>query len=103
MLFIAAVLWYFVYMKHPRRPRSIWTHQWLLKRPELGAYDTLLSELREEDKSSFLNFLRVSPELFDQLVDKVTPLVKKADTPFRKAVSPGMRLAVTLRYLATGT
>jgi hypothetical protein len=73
-----------------------------LRRPELGAYDTLLTELREEDQGSFLNFLRLTPGLFDELLVKVTPYIKRSDTTFRKAISPGMRLAITLRYLATG-
>ena len=30
------------------RKRRCWVKPWLLRRPELGAYDTLLTELREE-------------------------------------------------------
>lgn len=32
----------------------------------------------------------------------VTPLIKKQETRFRESISPGQRLAVTLRFLATG-
>lgn len=32
----------------------------------------------------------------------VSPLIKKEDTIMRNAISPGERLAVTLRFLATG-
>ena len=32
----------------------------------------------------------------------VTPLIAKEDTTFRNAISPGERLAVTLRFLASG-
>lgn len=39
---------------------------------------------------------------FDMLVQKVTPSLKKEDTHMRRAVSPGEKLAITLRYLATG-
>uniref|UniRef100_A0A1X7U532 Transposase Helix-turn-helix domain-containing protein n=1 Tax=Amphimedon queenslandica TaxID=400682 RepID=A0A1X7U532_AMPQE len=32
----------------------------------------------------------------------VSPLIKRQDTVMRQAISPGERLAVTLRFLATG-
>jgi hypothetical protein len=99
LLLFAAAYWY-LFMR--RKPRSVWTKPWLLRRPALGAYDTLLSELREEDTTSYLNFLRVSPEIFDDLLHKVTPFIERQNTVFRQAISPGMRLAITLRYLATG-
>ena len=99
----AGAVWYlYLKRKHSSEMRSIWTREWLLRRSDLGAFDTLLSELREEDKASFLNFLRVSPGLFQDLLGKIAPLIERQDTPFRPAISPGMRLAITLRYLATG-
>jgi hypothetical protein len=99
---LAGALWFFYVRRSERRTRSVWARPWLLRRDELGAYDTLLTELRAEDQGSFLNFLRLTPGLFDELVMKVTPYIKRSDTTFRKAISPGMRLAITLRYLATG-
>jgi hypothetical protein len=104
LLLRAAALWYlFIYKGRKRNySRSVWTRQWLLRRDDLGAYSTLLSELKAEDQGSFLNFLRLSPGLFDQMVEKVSPYIQRQDTCFRKAISPGMRLAITLRYLATG-
>ena len=75
---------------------------WLQRREDLGAYDTLLKELRDEDRSSYLNFLRMSPGIYDSLLAKVSPLIRKEDTNMRRAITPGMRLAITLRYLATG-
>lgn len=41
-------------------------------------------------------------EVFDHLVDLVTPMIKKNDTNFRDSISAGERLAVTLHYLSTG-
>jgi hypothetical protein len=80
----------------------VWTRPWLLRRNDLGAYSTLLSELKTEDQSSFLNFLRLTPGLFEDLVEQVAPYIQRQDTCFRQAISPGMRVAITLRYLATG-
>ncbi|XP_069680317.1 uncharacterized protein [Periplaneta americana] len=39
---------------------------------------------------------------FEYLLEKVAPLIQKEDTLMRKCVSPKERLAITLRYLATG-
>ena len=44
----------------------------------------------------------MSPERFDSLLKMVAPLISKKDTNFRKAISPEERLAVTLRFLASG-
>jgi len=59
-------------------------------------------ELRIEDPASFQNFVRFEPDMFQELVDRVSPIIAKQDTNFRKALDPGLKIAVTLRYLATG-
>jgi hypothetical protein len=61
-----------------------------------------MEELRREDVAAFKNFLRVEPLLFQELVDRLTPRIKKKDTWLRKALPPGLKVAVTLRHLATG-
>lgn len=50
----------------------------------------------------FQNIVKISVEDFDYLLELVSPIISKNDTNFRRAVSPSKRLAVTLRYLATG-
>ena len=85
-----------------KRTRTVWMKKWLTRREDLGAYQTLLKELREEDTSSYLNFLRMAPGLFDDLLQKVTPYIQKENTNMRCSISPGLRLAITLRYLVTG-
>lgn len=39
---------------------------------------------------------------FDNLLNKVLPAIAKQDTQLRKAIPAKIRLAITLRYLATG-
>ena len=75
---------------------------WLLRRPEFGQYHQLMEELKREDVSAFKNFMRVDPLFFQELVDRLTPRLLKKDTWFQKALPPGLKVAVTLRYLATG-
>ena len=44
----------------------------------------------------------MSPERYGHLLRLVSPLIKKQDTNLRKAILAGERLAVTLRFLASG-
>ena len=52
-----------------------------------------------QDQSSYVQFMRMKPELFDMLETLTTPYLQKK----KSSISPGMRLALTLRFLATGT
>lgn len=84
-----------------QKKRSCWTRPWLLRRREFGHYDNLIQELSLEDVKSYKNYLRMPKELFDEVLSRITHRIEK-DTFWRKALEPGMRLAITLRYLATG-
>ena len=82
--------------------RKLWVKPWLLRRMEYGQYEKLLFELQSEDARGFKNFVRVDHQLFQELIDRVGPRLEKRDSFMRKALEPGLRLAITLRYLATG-
>jgi hypothetical protein len=81
--------------------RRFWVRPWLERRPLLGQYDRLLKELHDEDPLSYKNFLRLEPDMFQEILLRIGPKIQK-DTFFRRALDPGMKLAITLRYLATG-
>ena len=51
-----------------RKKRSVWVKPWLQRRNKLGVYHTLLQELRMEAGEEYKQFLRMSPELFDELL-----------------------------------
>ena len=85
-----------------RNRKRFWVRPWLLRRPLYGQYEHLMQELYREDVNTFTNFLRVTPEMFMELVERVGPRIEKEDTLWRKALEPGLRLAITLRYMATG-
>ena len=55
-----------------------------------------------EDVHSFVNFPRMQPEMFDELLNRVVQLIQKNDTLWRKYLEPGLKLALTLRHLAVG-
>lgn len=59
-------------------------------------------ELRFEDSDYFQRFFRMRSDLFDQLVDMVTPFIQRQDTNMRECISPRDRVSVTLRFLTTG-
>ena len=80
--------------------RSVWAIP--SKRLQLGHYSRLMEELRCEDANSFKNFVRVDPEMFAELVERVTHRIWKQDTPYRQAIEPVMKVTITLRHLATG-
>ena len=72
------------------------------RRLQFGHYDRLLAELRMEDQQSFFNFLKMPPEMFDELLNIIAPRIRKMDTNYRKALEPGMKLSITIRHLASG-
>ena len=85
-----------------KRRRTVWVKPWLSRRFQLGAYDTLMIELANEDIDGYIAFQRLAPDLFEEILGKVGPLIQKQDTHMRLSISPGARLEITLRYLATG-
>ena len=85
-----------------RKPRTVWVKPWLQRRHQLGAYDTLMIELANEDIEGYIGFQRLAPDVFQELLSKVGPLIQREDTVMRPSISPGARLAINLRYLATG-
>lgn len=79
-----------------------WTRKWLLRRDSHGASSQLIRELRLEDPSEYRACLRMSPESFDELLHLVEEKISKQDTVMRAALSPKLKLEVTLSFLATG-
>lgn len=76
-----------------------------------GAYYTTVPKLIiEEDPNlpagrvgTFRNYFRLERADFEYVLTKVTPLISKEDTSFRRSISAEERLMVTLRYMATGS
>jgi hypothetical protein len=86
-----------------RRNRAHWVREILTKRNEEGAYALLIPKLMS-DPCHFHNYFRMSQESFNLLLNLVEPQLDQifTDTTMRKCISTRERLAVTLRYLATG-
>ena len=90
--------------KRQTQCRSIWVRRWLSmeRRLQYGQYGRLMAELRMEDVHSFLNFLRMKPQIFDELLNRVGPQIQKNNVFWRKSLEPGLKLAITFRHLAAG-
>ena len=83
-----------------RNPRTTWTEDWLLNR-ERSIYNTLISEFRLNNSARFHQFFRLSPSQFDEILSMLRLHLEQQDV-CRAPVTPEERLAITLRYLATG-
>ncbi len=59
-------------------------------------------ELRIENPAGFQTFVRCKPAMFQEIVDRLTPLTCKLDTNYSKALDPGLKVAIALCYMATG-
>eukprot|EP00745_Piridium_sociabile_P015080 TRINITY_DN22260_c0_g1_i7.p1 TRINITY_DN22260_c0_g1~~TRINITY_DN22260_c0_g1_i7.p1 ORF type:complete len:464 (-),score=118.83 TRINITY_DN22260_c0_g1_i7:187-1578(-) len=88
-----------------RRRKALWVHNYLTeeRRRESSHYYTLLNVHRLDlEQDVFRNYTRLPLPLFLEILDKVRPSLTRQDTNMRRALEPGLKLAVTLRYLATG-
>nr|CAI5838149.1 unnamed protein product [Callosobruchus analis] len=62
----------------------------------------LLNDLAIQDTGQFKNFCRLSSTDFEFIISLIGPKIKKKNTNFRECIPVNERLAVTLRFLATG-
>jgi hypothetical protein len=73
-----------------------------LKKPEEHSHVLLLNEIRDTESEDYKNYFRMNDITFDKLLELVTPFLLRKDTNMRQCLPVKERLAVTLRYLATG-
>ena len=92
-------------LKRRRRAvKKFWVTPWSKheRRLQFGHWDNLIQELRVGDVDTFFNFLRMTAALFDELLRRIERRIQKKNTHWRRPLAAGMKLAVTLRHLATG-
>ncbi|KAG9272087.1 hypothetical protein AMEX_G13037 [Astyanax mexicanus] len=90
----------FLYLRRKRR-RSVWVHQILRGRQQQGEYHRLVQELCLDDVL-FQQYFRLSKGQFDNLLGRVGARITRINTSLRQAIGAAERLAICLRYLATG-
>lgn len=84
--------------KSKKKKRRMWIRPYFNRRETV---DNLCQELML-DKKLFDNFSRMSKSDFEYILNKIGPKIKRNDTNMRNAIPVTTRLAITLRYLATG-
>ena len=82
--------------------KRIWVKEWIKQRDRISAGSTgLITELGNDHKRDFLNFVSMDIHVFNDLVKKLTPIIGKQNTKLRKCISVENKLAVILRYITT--
>lgn len=100
----AALIVMFSILKRKKRlqKRKCWVRQWVQRRNSMGACSTLINEMQIEDPQQFRNFVRMSAEQLEVLINLIGPQIAKKDTRMRNAIPVKHRLLMTLRFLASG-
>ena len=76
--------------------REVWIHPLNVERSGKGEFYRLYLDQWHFPEKFFENY-RMSTHQFDDILNKIDPLVRKKDTNFRKAITPEEKLALTLR------
>ena len=84
--------------------REFWVRPIFSQRAQQGAFHHLVQELRLADAEYHFMYLRMSKETFDYIVSLVAPILARRGyySRLRPEISTAERLALTLRYRATG-
>jgi hypothetical protein len=89
-------------LKKRKKQRRWWQTQ-LYSDREVYSASSLLADLNFQSVSGlYKNFTSMSPAEFGCLINLIGKRIAKIDTTFRKAISVQERLALTLRFLASG-
>jgi len=89
-------------LKKKRKERPWWQKQLYISR-DVYSGSSLLADLNFQQVSGLCkNFTSMSPSEFEFLINLIREKISKKDTAFRKDSSFQERLALTLRFLASG-
>lgn len=92
---------FLVIEEEKRKKRRYWVHNLWKAREEEGEFHTIFSRLKD-DQEKFIKYFRMSIPKFLNLLEILGTDIQRHNSKWRRTVSPEERLAVTLRYLATG-
>ena len=65
----------------------LWVIPWIARRNQYGAYHALVQELSSEDPSGLKTFLRMDMATSNELLEMVTPIIKRRDILMRDSSS----------------
>ncbi|KAF8777947.1 putative nuclease HARBI1 like protein [Argiope bruennichi] len=82
--------------------KRTWVKKWIRRRDELGTSNLLLKELAAEDPKEYRLFLRLTPEMFNNLLCRISDTIQRQNTIMRGSLSAKIKLELTLTFLASG-
>jgi hypothetical protein len=91
-----------------RRKHKVWVRPRLQEGNEYGVLHLMNSLIKDGLLSGHIteghiqNFIHISSSDLEWLLSRVEPLIRKADTNYRAAISSLERLLLTLKFLARG-
>lgn len=74
----------------------------LAKTEQFGVARRLVQEVALQDIEGYRQWMPLDQRQFKEILTLIEPSIRKQDTTLRKAVTPEVRLAITMRYLAVG-
>ncbi|CAI6355014.1 unnamed protein product [Macrosiphum euphorbiae] len=87
-------------IKQPNKRR--WWTTTIHRNRTKQSMENVFVELLYEPSGEFENFTRMSLSDFEYLLTLISPIISKQDTQLRDSIPAKIRLAITLRFLATG-
>ena len=103
LILCTATLMAMKYLKSKKQKRSrVWAKNILLQRRKEGVHELLLPRLLS-DSFLYVNYFRMNKDTFGELLNLIEPRLQRQHTNTRRCISTSGRLALTLRFLATGT
>ena len=103
MLLLFYVLLAAVMIHRTRRAQEgrLWVHPLNEERDTSGLWASRMTNLRMYP-DRFFQYFRMMPENFDYILNLVRLDITKEDTVMRRAITPDLRLAITVHHLAEG-
>lgn len=88
--------------KKRNKKKRLWAREYVRRRETDNVVQIMMEDLRNDSTDTFTKFFRIPSCEFDFLLNKLRHIIAKRDTNMRKAISAETRLAITIRYLASG-
>lgn len=98
---IAIILYCTSLIKDRKKKKRRWVKKWIAKRKTF-THLNLLNYIKDTEPEDYRNYFRMSSDVYFELLNMLRPYITKQNTNMRQAISANERLAVTLRFLATG-
>ena len=76
--------------------REVWIHPLNEDRRRKGEFFNLYLDQRHFPEKFFEHY-HMTPQQFDEILQKIAPISKKKDTNFRKSITAEEKLSLTLR------